>query len=136
KECVKGLEWNNQANPSGALYPCGRAHPFFLMLLVLTPAELEEPEVEHLTWLCQSHEMLATLYALVQRFRRMLRERQGESLDGWIADCQASGISELTQFAMGLLREREWVVAGITHSASNGPTEGANTKLKLAKRAM
>ena len=37
---------------------------------------------------------------------------------------------------MGLLREREWVVAGITCPASNGPTEGANTKLKLSKRVM
>jgi transposase len=104
--------------------------------LVHTPADLEEPEIEHLTWLCQSHGTLATLYGLVQRFRRLLRERQGEALDGWIADCQASGIPELAQFATGLVREYDWVVAGITHPASNGPTEGANTKLKLIKRVM
>ena len=57
-------------------------------------------------------------------------------MDGWIAACLTSGIPELAQFARGLLREREWVVAGLTHSASNGPTEGGNTKLKLIKRTM
>jgi transposase len=104
--------------------------------LVLDPAELEERERDHLTWLCESHAILAALYLLVQRFRRLLHQRQGEALDGWMADCQASGIPELAQFATGLLREREWVVAGITHQASNGPTEGANTKLKVIKRTM
>ena len=104
--------------------------------LVLDPADLEERERDHLTWLCASHSTLATLYDLVQRFRRLLHQRQGEALDGWIADCQASGIPELAQFATGLLREHDWVVAGITHPASNGPTEGANTKLKLIKRTM
>src|SRR6185437_4472806 len=99
-------------------------------------ADLEEQEVEQLTWLCQAHGTLATLSTLVQRFRRLLRERQGEALDGWIADCQASGIPELVSFATGLLREHDWVVAGVTHSASNGPTEGANTKLKVIKRTM
>jgi len=104
--------------------------------LVRDPAALEEQERDHLMWLCESHATLATLYALVQRFRRLLRERQGEALDGWIAGCQGSGIPELAQFAKGLLREYEWVVAGITQQASNGPTEGANTKLKLIKRIM
>jgi len=104
--------------------------------LVRDPTDLEERERDHRTWLCQSHATFALLYDLVQRFRRLLRQREGSLLDGWIADCQASGIPELAQFATGLLREYNWVVAGITHSASNGPTEGANTKLKLIKRTM
>jgi transposase len=104
--------------------------------LVRDQSRLEEPEVEHLTWLCQAHSTLATLYDLVQRFRRLLKQRQGTLLEGWIADCQASGLPELVQFATGLLREREWVIAAVTHPASNGPTEGANTKLKLIKRTM
>lgn len=104
--------------------------------LVLDPTGLEERERDHLTWLCQAHGTLAPLSDLVQRFRRLLRERQGKALDGWIADCLTSGIPELAQFANGLLREYEWVVAAITQQASNGPTEGANTKLKLIKRVM
>lgn len=104
--------------------------------LGLDPAELEEPEHDHLTWLCQANSTFATLYGLVQRFRRLRKQHQGWLLDDWIADCQASGIPELSQFATGLLREYEWVVAGVTHQASNGPTEGANTKLKAIKRLM
>jgi transposase len=80
---------------------------------------LTEPEQAHLVWLCQAHPTLGRLYNLVQAFRRLLKYRQGHLLEGWIADCQASGIPELAQFATGLLREREWVVAGLTHSASN-----------------
>jgi hypothetical protein len=71
--------------------------------LVRDQSRLEEPEVEHLTWLCQAHSTLATLYDLVQRFRRLLKQRQGTLLEGWIADCQASGIPELAQFATGRL---------------------------------
>jgi transposase len=104
--------------------------------LVRDPTDLEEPEGDHLTWLCQSHGTLATLYDLVQRFRRLLHQRQGEALDVWIADCQVGGIPELSQFATGLLREYEWVVAGITHPASNGVTEGHVNKLKVIKRIM
>ena len=97
---------------------------------------LTESEQVHLAWLCQSHPTLGRLYDLVQAFRHLLKHRQGQQLEGWIADCQASGIPELAQFATGLLREREWVIAAVTHPASNGPTEGANTKLKLMKRTM
>ena len=104
--------------------------------LVRDQSRLEEPEVAQLIWLCQAQSTLATLYDLVQRFRRLLQQRQGALLEGWIADCQASGIPELAQYATGLMREYDWVVAGITHPASNGPTEGANTKLKLIKRTM
>jgi hypothetical protein len=104
--------------------------------LVRDPTDLEEQERDHLGWLCQSHATLATLYGLVQRFQRLLHQRQGQGLDDWVTDCQASSIPELAQFVTGLLREREWVVAGLTHPASQGPTEGANTKLKLIKRTM
>jgi transposase len=74
------------------------------------------------------------LYDLVQAFCRLLKHRQGPLLEGWIADCQASAIPERSQFATGLLRERERVVAAVTHSASLGPTEGPTTKLKVMKR--
>ena len=104
--------------------------------LIRDPADLEEQEVDHLTWLCQSHATLATLYDLVQRFRRLLHQHQGSLLNDWIADCQASGIPELAQFAVGLLREYEWVVAGITYAESSGMVEGFVNKVKMVKRIM
>jgi hypothetical protein len=81
--------------------------------LVRAPSELEEAEQAHLAWLCQSHETLATLHALVQEFRRMLHRRQGHDVEGWIARCTASGIPELRQFAQGLRREQPQVVVPI-----------------------
>jgi transposase len=104
--------------------------------LVRDTEALTKSEQAHLVWLCQAHPTLGRLYDLVQAFRRLLKHRQGHLLEGWITDCQASDIPEFSQFATGLLREREWVVAAVTHSASNGPTEGANTKLKVIKRTM
>jgi transposase len=104
--------------------------------VVLDPADLKGTELEHVLWLCQSHATLATLSDLMQRFRRLLRERQGQARDPWIIDCQASGIPELFRFARGLLRERVGVLAGVTHPASHGPVEGTITKLKLIKRTM
>jgi transposase len=61
---------------------------------------------------------------------------QGSLLDGWGVGCQASGIPELAPFAVGLLREYEWVVAGITHLESLGLVEGFVNKVKLVKRVL
>lgn len=57
--------------------------------LVRDPADLEEQEVDHLTWLCQSHATLATLYDLVQRFRRLLAVAPGIA-PGWLG-CRLPG---------------------------------------------
>lgn len=104
--------------------------------LVRDPEALTEEERTHRAWLCQSHPTLAALCALVQAFRALVRERRGEEVDAWIASCQASGIPELRQFVKGLRRERLWVIAALTHPASNGPVEGQVNKLKLIKRQM
>jgi transposase len=87
--------------------------------LVRTPDTLTADEQAHLVWLCDAHPTLQRLYELVQGFRRVLRERQEALLHPWISDCQRSGIGELRQFAKGLLRELDWVVAAVTQAASN-----------------
>ena len=97
------------------------------------PDTLEADEHAHLMWLCDSHPTLKRLYELVQGFRRVLREREAALLHTWIGDCQRSGIGELRQFAKGLLRERDWVVAAVTQTASNGPVEGHVNKLSATR---
>ena len=104
--------------------------------VVRAPDTLEADEYAHLMWLCDAHPTLKRLYELVQGFRRVLHERKAALLDTWIGDCQRSGIGELRQFAKGLLREQDWVVAAVTQVASNGPVEGHVNKLKLIKRTM
>ncbi len=104
--------------------------------VVRAPDTLKTDEHAHLMWLCDAHPTLKRLYELVQGFRRVLRKHEAALLDTWVSECQRSGIGELRQFAKGLLRERDWVVAAVAQAASNGPVEGHVNKLKLIKRTM
>lgn len=105
-------------------------------LVVRDPKGLSASEHEHLTWLCEQHETLARLYALVQAFRRLVRERRGNELEAWAQDCERSGIRELKRFATHLRTEWDQAVAGLTLPESQGQTEGQVHKLKLLKRQM
>ena len=103
-------------------------------LFVRWPEELTGEEQEFLAWLVEAHPSLATIYHLVQHFRRMIRSRAGHELEQWVQQCLDSHIRELVRFARGLQAEWEPAVAGLTHRASNGQTEGQVRKLKLIKR--
>ncbi len=48
----------------------------------------------------------------------------------WINTVERSGIPELVQFAGGLRRDWEAVMAGLTLPWGNGPVEGAVIRLK------
>jgi transposase len=65
-----------------------------------------------------------------------VRERQPGKLGEWVAAAVASGIEEMTHFGVGLRRDWEAVVAGLTLPWSNGPVEGQVNRLKLLKRQM
>ena len=71
-------------------------------LLVRGPAGLTPPEREDVTWLWDQHQTLATLYALVQAFRRLEKDRRGSELEAWAQACEASGIRELKRFVKHL----------------------------------
>jgi hypothetical protein len=49
---------------------------------------------------------------------------------------EASDLLALHVFVRGLRKDLDAVVAGLTLPYSNGPSEGANTKVKLLKRQM
>jgi transposase len=49
---------------------------------------------------------------------------------------EASELPALHAFVRGLRKDLDAVVAGLTLPYSNGPSEGANTKVKLLKRQM
>jgi len=103
--------------------------------LVKRPAELTAEERAYVTALCRAHSTLATVSDLVQQFRQLVRERPGEAaLRAWVSACQTSQVKELVRFAKGLRAEWQAVVAGLTHPASQGQTEGFVHKLKLIKR--
>ncbi len=85
---------------------------------------------------CDLDPVLAEAYVFVQRFLTMLRQRNGEALDSWLTDVEASNVAELRTFASGLRRDDAAVKAGLTLPYSNGQTEAQIQRLKLLKRAM
>lgn len=93
-------------------------------------------EQEELTFIRQASLTVERAYGLVQDFLTMVRKREGERLDSWIEAVQESAISELQRFAIGILKDKDAVVAGLTLPYSNGPVEAQVQKLKLVKRSM
>src|SRR5215211_1949443 len=71
---------------------------------------------------------------LSQEFNGMVRNLEGEKLDGWLEEAEACGVSAMRRFAAGLRKDLPAVRAGLTESWSNGPVEGFVHKLKLLKR--
>jgi transposase len=89
-----------------------------------------------LTQLCEKDPHIAQTYELIHEFTTMLREREGERFDAWLARVEEQGASELQSFANGLKKDYDAVKAGLTLAWSNGQTEGQVLRLKLIKRQM
>jgi transposase len=64
----------------------------------------------------------------------MVRERQGEDSEAWIAEAIDSGVVELARFARGLQEDLAAVIVGLILEWSNGVTEGQIHRLKFMKR--
>ncbi len=64
----------------------------------------------------------------------MLRNLEGEHLDGWLRTVEESDIYDLRRFVLSIKRDYEAVKAGLTLSWSNGQTEGQVNRLKLLQR--
>ena len=97
---------------------------------------LDETEQQHLLLIQQASSTAQQAYLLVQAFMQMVRERTGEDLDAWLDKVQESHLPEFDSFAAGIHRDKAAVLAGLTLSWSNGPTEGHVNRLKLIKRSM
>ena len=71
---------------------------------------------------------------LTQDFADMVRNLEGQRLDGWFEEAENSEASVMRRFAAGLRKDLLAVRAGLTKSWSNGPVERFVHKLKLLKR--
>jgi len=105
-------------------------------LFVRRPDAYDEEQEAYVTRLRRHDLALATAYTLTQDFVRMMRDRRGDGLEGWIATAVDSGIAPLSRFATGLQDDYAAVMAGLSTNYSNGPTEGQITKIKALRRAM
>jgi transposase len=96
--------------------------------------KLSEEQKEYLGRLCGADEALADARRLTQAFAEMTRNLEGEKLDGWLEEAEASNAPAVRRFAAGLRKDLDAVRAGLTEEWSNGSVEGFVHKLKLLKR--
>jgi transposase len=105
--------------------------------LVLRRPETRTPDEEQqLALLTAQQAELAEAVTLARDFAELVRTRQPERLDGWLARATASIGSVLQRFAQGLRDDYAAVKAGVTVPWSNGPVEGHINRLKMLKRQM
>nr|WP_269327972.1 transposase [Kineosporia mesophila] len=79
---------------------------------------------------------LLRLTDLVHGFARMITTRDAKDLPAWMESAHTSGFPAVRSFVNGLRLDLKAVTAGLTLPYSNGPMEGANTKVKILKRQM
>jgi len=105
--------------------------------LVLRQPETRVPDEEQqLAQLTAQQPELAEAVTLVRDFADLVRTRQPERLDGWLARATSSAVEALRRFAQGLRDDYAAVKAGVTVPWSNGPVEGHINRLKMLKRQM
>lgn len=128
--------WRASATPPSAT-PITAPKPRAVTGWIIRPAvERSESEQADLTRILDRCSALRTVEQLVSDFGGMLRQRQGQHLDTWIAKAQATDIAPPRGFAAGLLKDYDAVRNGLTLSWSSGAVEGTVTKIKALKRAM
>ncbi len=107
-----------------------------IWLVMRNPEQLDAAAQQTLQVLLASSATVTTLYDLVQRFRAMLHARQSDQLDDWLTAARGSAIKELTTFVVGIERDKDAVVAGLSMEYSQGVVEGQVNRLKVIKRQM
>jgi transposase len=104
--------------------------------LMSRPANLPAYLHSHLQELLASCPELNVMAQRISEFAGLLTGRRGEDLDAWMTAVDTDDLPALHGFVHGLRMDLDAVVAGLTLPYSNGPMEGANTKVKLLKRQM
>ena len=107
-----------------------------LAWLMIRPVSLlEETDRQILRHVCQDS-VINQVYDLGKDFAAMVRARQAELLDDWLARCQTCSAGLLQQFGVRLQQDYAAIRAALATAWSNGQTEGQVTRLKLIKRQM
>jgi hypothetical protein len=120
--------------PAAPPPPRRRSARQFAWLLMRPVAELEAEEQALVERVLVASPAVQTAYTLGLEFLRMVRQRDGESLDAWLQQAHASAIPEVQRFAVGLERDGAAVRAALTLPHNNGQVEGQVNRLKLIKR--
>ncbi len=100
------------------------------------PGKLKADEQVRLQALLDRCPELNALAGHVRAFAEMIRKLRGDRLQEWMEEVQADDLPALHSFVIGLRRDHDAVVAGLTLRWSSGPVEGHVNRLKMLKRQM
>lgn len=100
------------------------------------PANLETEQEQQLKAVLAHCPELDAAHRHVGAFAHMIRDLRGDLLPEWIDSVNGGNLPALHSFVTGLQRDEAAVTAGLTHSPSNGPTEGTVNRIKALKRTM
>lgn len=104
--------------------------------LFLAPEQLKVKQLVQLKKVLEVSPALTQAYPLVQAFEGMVHEHSDKELEAWLVAVENSQLEPLKSFAAGVRRDEAAVRAGLILKWSQGPVEGAVTKLKFVKRSM
>lgn len=106
-------------------------------LLLKDDAELETQEQDFRDRLQDRCPELGGAAEVARRFRELVRARQADGWEEWLAQATAAGTAkELRAFAEGLKKDEPAVRAALQLDWSNGHVEGQVNRLKTIKRQM
>jgi transposase len=103
-------------------------------LCLKPPERLKVDEQVLLEKLLAQEDEIALGYDLLQRFRRLLKDRDLTALQHWLADAADSNIPTFMSFANGIKADWAAVEAAFRLPWSNGLLEGHVNRVKLIKR--
>jgi transposase len=95
--------------------------------------DLDQEEQARLGQVLNLSPEVQTIYALLQAFLSMVRERKHQELCSWMQQAIRSGIPELGSFVAGIERDYDAVHAALRLPWSQGITEGKVNKRKHAQ---
>jgi transposase len=105
-------------------------------MVLKPPSKQTDDGTQLLACLKDQHSELAAAIDLAQGFAAIVRERQPDGFDSWLARATASAVAPIRRFATGLRADYEAVKASLRLPWSNGPVEGQTNRLKMLKRSM
>jgi transposase len=126
--------WRPPRPPGQGAPRRGRRQRSVRGLCLRPPEQLTPEERRGLEQLLEQEPEIARGYALLQRFRTLIGEREIAALNAWLDDAGASALQPFRSLANGIDADRAAVEAALTTEWSNGPVEGHVHRLKLVKR--
>ena len=105
-------------------------------LVLRRPERQDDDEAAQLAQLNAPHPEVAAAIVLAQDFAQLVRKRQPDQLEPWLARAAESPLMPLQRFAKGLRDDDDAVKAGVTLPWRNGPVEGHINRLNMLTRQM